>query len=187
MTRTIYLLAIPLLFSVLLGCEVPSNTPDQVQPPAASAFEAAPITGRTIVEEAPLFTAPTLTGGTLDFADYQGKTVLVNFWATWCGPCIAEIPDLIALQDELGPEHFSVIGLSMDIEPYDVIQEFVDKMEVNYPIAVDEGPIAEAFGGVLSLPTTFVIDKHGKIQKRTIGIFPAEAFKPHLISMIEQE
>ena len=136
---------------------------------------------------APDFKVTTLEGQSLSLSDLRGKTVLVNFWATWCGPCIAEIPDLIALQEELGEENFAVVGLSMDLIEEDIVQEFVESMEVNYPIAIDEGKIAEEFGGVFSLPTTFVIDKEGQIKQRTIGIFPAEAYKPHLISMIESD
>lgn len=135
--------------------------------------------------EAPDFKVTTLEGDPLNLSDLRGKTVLLNFWATWCGPCIAEIPDLIKLQEELGTEEFAVVGLSMDMIEASIVQEFVESMEINYPIAIDEGEIADEFGGVFSLPTTFVIDKEGTIKQRTIGIFPAEAYKPHLVSMIE--
>lgn len=137
--------------------------------------------------QAPDFNVKALDGTSLQLAELQGKTVLLNFWATWCGPCIAEIPDLIALQEELGEEDFVVVGLSMDMVDPELVHEFVDEMNVNYPIAIDEGAIAEDYGGIFSLPTTFIIDKEGKIQQRTIGIFPAEAFKPHLIAMIEAD
>ena len=146
---------------------------------------------RGIVQEtpqkAPEFELVTLAGDTLRFSDYRGKTVLVNFWATWCGPCIAEMPELISVHEELGPETFSVIGLSMDIAEKDQIQAFIDEMGVNYPIAVDEGAVAEAFGGVYSLPTTFVVDKSGTIKQRTIGLFPVEAFKPQLMALMNAE
>ena len=137
--------------------------------------------------KAPNFNVTTLAGDQLTLADLSGKTVLLNFWATWCGPCIAEIPDLIALQEELGTDKFVVVGLSMDMVEPDIVKEFARDMEINYPIAIDEGAIAEDFGGIFSLPTTFVVDKEGYIQQRTIGIFPTEAFKPHLISMIEAD
>lgn len=176
----------PLLL-LIAGCQAGNTeTPEYAEvPDIPYAFPQS--TALEVPVEAPDFNVVTLDGKKLKLSDLRGKTVLINFWATWCGPCIAEIPDLIALQEELGPEKFVVVGLSMDLIEEDIVQEFVQSMEINYPIAIDEGAIAQEYGGIFSLPTTIVIDKTGKIKQRTIGIFPAEAYKPHLVSMIEAD
>ena len=186
MSRT-YFSGLLVFVFFLAGCQQSDKSENASPPvpvvpevlPRANAFEG-PV-------PAPDFSVPGLDSDTLHFVDFKGKTTLINFWATWCGPCIAEIPDLIALQEELGHESFAVIGLSMDLTGVEDVQKFVESMNINYPIGMDEGRVAEAFGGVYSLPTTYVIDKNGIIRQRTIGIFPTEAFKPHLISMIEAD
>ena len=183
----IYILGSVAFLFFLVGCQQSDSVESTPAPvpvvpdvlPRANALKAS--------APAPDFSIPGLDGDTLRFADFRGKTVLLNFWATWCGPCVVEIPDLIALQEELGHESFAVIGVSMDMTGIEDVKAFVESMNVNYPIGIDEGFVAEAFGGIFSLPTTYVIDKNGIIRQRTIGIFPAEAFKPHLISMIEAD
>ena len=175
------------LLFVFSGCQSDNtDTPEYAEVPnIPNAFPQSAALEKPV--EAPNFDVVTLDGDPLKLSDLRGKTVIINFWATWCGPCIVEIPDLIALQEELGTEKFAVVGLSMDMVEEEIVKEFVESMDVNYPIAIDEGAIAEEFGGIFSLPTTFVVDKEGKIKQRTIGIFPAEAYKPHLISMIEAD
>ena len=135
----------------------------------------------------PQFALPTLDGGIFDTADYQDSVLLINFWATWCAPCRVEIPDLIALQEEFGSEAFQVIGISIDQDPPRYVQEFVDAMEINYPVLIDEGEVSDAFGGVYALPTTFVVDKKGNITHRTIGLFPIETAKAQLAAMVSGE
>ena len=178
---------IVVLLVLLSGCQNNKNSSTEYAevPQIPNAFPQSSALNKPV--EAPDFKTTTLDGQALHLSDLRGKTVLINFWATWCGPCIAEIPDLIALQEELGTEKFAVVGLSMDLVEAEIVQEFAKSMEINYPIAIDEGAIAEEFGGVFSLPTTFIVDKEGKIKQRTIGIFPTEAFKPHLVAMIESD
>ncbi len=135
-------------------------------------------------DQLPEFVLPTLDGQSFDSSDQNDKVLLVNFWATWCAPCRVEIPDLITLQEELGSEDFNVIGISLDTDEPSFVREFVDAMEINYPILLDDGEVAEAFGGVYALPTTFVVDKKGKITHRTIGLFPVDAVKSELTEMI---
>ena len=135
----------------------------------------------------PAFVLPTLSGGTFDSSAQNGRVLVVNFWATWCAPCRVEIPDLIALQEELGGEQFDVVGISLDTDEPAYVKEYAEAMDINYPMMIDDGEIAEAFGGVYALPTTYVIDKKGKITHRTIGLFPVDSVKDALIAMIDAE
>ncbi len=176
---SIHLLCISFLAVGATGCQPAGNgipAPDSTAP-ARSAEEAGPVD----------FVLPTIDGDSLRMADYNGKVVLLNFWATWCAPCRHEIPDLIDLYEELGPDDFAVIGISLDEADTDLVRQFVEDMEINYPIALDQmGAVAEIFGGVYALPTTFVLDRNGGIVHRTIGLFPTTSMKEELVTLIEE-
>lgn len=118
------------------------------------------------------FTLTDLDGKTISSNDWKGKVVLVNFWATWCGPCRAEIPDLVALQTKYR-DRVVVIGVSEDEGPIDKVREFAAKYTVNYPIVMTTPEIEERFPGVAALPTTFFLDTEGRIAQRHIGILHA--------------
>ena len=116
-------------------------------------------------------------------ADYQGKVVLVNFWATWCDPCRVEIPWLIEMQDKYGPKGFTVLGIAMDEEGKPVVAPFAakerydvngQKLPMNYPIVVGNDSVAEKFGGLLGYPTSVLISRDGKQIKRITGVINEE-------------
>jgi cytochrome c biogenesis protein CcmG/thiol:disulfide interchange protein DsbE len=116
-------------------------------------------------------------------ADYQGKVVLVNFWATWCDPCRVEIPWLIKMQDKYGAKGFTVLGIAMDEEGKPVVAPFVAKerydvdgqrLPMNYPIVIGSETVAEKFGGLLGFPTSILVSKDGKQLKRVTGIINEE-------------
>ncbi len=111
-------------------------------------------------------------GKKISFAEFsKGKPVLVNFWATWCGPCIHEMPDLIALNEEYTGKGALVIGISADRDDdaLNLVSAFTKEKNVTYQIVIDNGDLEEAFGGLRGYPTTFYIDKNGKIVKKMIG------------------
>jgi thiol-disulfide isomerase/thioredoxin len=112
-------------------------------------------------------------------ADYRGKVVLVNFWATWCEPCRVEIPWLIEMQDKYGAQGFTVLGVAMDDEGKPVVAPFVakerydvkgQKLPMNYPIVIGNETVADKFGGLLGYPTSVVISRDGKQLKRITGL-----------------
>ena len=122
----------------------------------------------------PGFTVTDLDGKTVSFADLRGKVVLVNFWATWCPPCRAEIPDLVALQDKYR-DKLVVIGISEDEDATPAqVKAFGVERKVNYPIVMKTPELAKIFKGVSALPTTFVIDPEGKIRQRHVGMLRAQ-------------
>jgi thiol-disulfide isomerase/thioredoxin len=115
------------------------------------------------------FAVKDLEGRTISSADFRGKVVLVNFWATWCPPCRAEIPDLIRLQEKYR-DKLIVVGISEDEIPPDEVKAFVAEQKMNYPVAMTTPALAKIFRGVSALPTTFVVDREGKLVQRHVGM-----------------
>ncbi len=121
---------------------------------------------------APLdYTLADMNGDELDLASLKGKVILLNFWATWCGPCKIEIPAFIELQDEYGDQGFQVLGLSVD-DPPEQIRPFAEDLDVNYPMLVglDRDDFQEAYGPIWGLPVTYWIDREGTLCKTHMGI-----------------
>ncbi|MEW6320528.1 MAG: TlpA disulfide reductase family protein [Acidobacteriota bacterium] len=114
------------------------------------------------------FTLETVDGRTIASRDLRGRVVLVNFWATWCPPCRAEIPDLVALQSTYAGR-LVVLGISVDEQGVGVVERFVRSHGISYPVAMSTPALLRAFADVTSLPTTFVIDPDGRIVQRHVG------------------
>lgn len=117
-------------------------------------------------------TVRALDGRTMLAADWAGKVVLVNFWATWCAPCKAEIPDLVALQEKYRDE-LLIVGIAEDEGSPEPVRAFAVEHGVNYPIVMSTPELREAFPGVHALPTSFVIDREGRIVQRHVGLLDA--------------
>jgi peroxiredoxin len=134
----------------------------------------------------PELTLQTMDGEPIALREQSGKVLLINFWATWCPPCREEIPDLIDLQEEFGPQGLRVVGVATDREGASVVRPFVEEQGINYPIVLDSTQsISEQLGPVYGLPTTVVVNAEGKIAKRVVGMFPADEFRPTLKEMLE--
>lgn len=117
----------------------------------------------------PDLTMETLDGASISMADQLGKVVLVNFWATWCGPCREEIPYLVQLAARY-PDHLTVIGVSEDAGGADLVGAFAAQYGVNYPIVMSTPEIKRAFPGVFALPTSFIVDPEGRIVESHVGL-----------------
>ena len=118
----------------------------------------------------PNFTLPSVKdGAAVKSSGYQGQAMLINFFATWCPPCRKEIPSLIQLQKEYGPKGFTVIGISTDQGGAGLVDKFAQKMEINYPVLLSDSETPAAFGGILGIPTSFLVNKEGNVVKRYDG------------------
>jgi peroxiredoxin len=117
---------------------------------------------------APDFALTNVDGKMLRLADYRGQLVLLNFWASWCGPCVEEMPRLAAWQRDYGAAGLQVIGVSMDDEAAPV-RRFLARHPVDYPIVLGDAQLGERYGGILGLPQSFLIDRRGRIVGRYKG------------------
>jgi len=120
-------------------------------------------------DQAPDFKLDDLDGKPLSLATSKGKVILLNFWATWCGPCRAEIPDLIELQKKYG-DRLQIIGLDVDDDDVAEVKKFVEKNGINYPVGMATNEIRIQYGGVAALPTSFVIDSEGRVVQKHEGL-----------------
>lgn len=124
---------------------------------------------------APAFSLTDVFGHNLNLADYRGKVVLLDFWATWCGPCRMEIPGFVQLQRQYESQGFQVIGISMD-DSVPPVLAFYKQFGMNYPVAMGNDKLGELYGGIIGLPTTFLIGRDGRIYDKVPGAVDKERF-----------
>ena len=139
--------------------------------------------GATSVKVENIFTSSELKwknapGTKFDFRAYKGKLMLINFWATWCSPCKAELPDLIAVSKEFEPLGLKVLGISIDRggDVDTLVGNFVKEHNINYDVIIDDGILQKAFGNIRGVPTTFIVGKDGKIAESFVGARPKNFF-----------
>jgi peroxiredoxin len=119
---------------------------------------------------APNFELATLDGRRVKLSDYRGKAVLLNFWATWCSPCKVEMPWFVELQKKYGTDGLVILGIAMDDSDAPKIAQFASEMGVNYPVLLGTDQVSEQYGNVEFLPTSFYIDRYGKIVGKGTGL-----------------
>jgi thiol-disulfide isomerase/thioredoxin len=130
------------------------------------------------------FAIKDLEGKDVTLASYKGKVILLNFWATWCGPCKAEIPGFVDLQDKYKKD-LVVVGYSVD-DTADKARAFMTEYKVNYPVLLGLGreDVQDAFGPIWGIPASFLISKDGKVCKRHMGIAPKETFEKEIKGLL---
>jgi len=135
-------------------------------------------------EKAPNFALKTYDGKTVELKKLEGKVVVVNFWATWCPPCRAEIPGMVEVYGKYKSKGLEIVGVSLDRGGWNQVKPFVQKMNIPYPVVMDDGKLLDQYGGIDAIPTTFIVDRKGNIVKKHIGYYSKESFEAQVKSLL---
>lgn len=136
---------------------------------------------------APDFTLTDHTGKAVKLSDFKGKVVLLNFWATWCGPCKVEIPWFIEFQQTYKDRDLVVLGVSFDDDGWKSVKPYMDEKKINYRIVIGNDDVAAKYGGVESLPETLLIDKSGRIATKHVGLVSKSDYKSEIESLLSSK
>ena len=134
---------------------------------------------------APKWQLKDINGKLVTSEELKGKVVVVDFWATWCGPCRMEIPGYVEMVKKYGKDGFVVVGISLDEGGADVVKPFGQKYGINYPLVMGDEAVQAAFGGIEALPTTFLIDREGQVRHRKIGAEHSAEYEKKVLSVLK--
>ena len=134
---------------------------------------------------APHFAVQDLRGNTLRLEDLKGKVVLLNFFATWCGPCRGEIGDLVQLYEKFRDKGLEVVGVSLDMEGATVLAPFVKHYKITYPVVIGTRKMVVDYGGISGIPTSFIIDRDGMIAEHFIGLRPGQVLEASVVKLLK--
>ncbi len=142
--------------------------------------DSAAMVGKTL----PGFRLEDQSGTQVTNLEIEGKVVLLNFWATWCGPCRTEMPWFVEFQDRYRDSGFTVLAVSVDQEGWEVVRPFIEEQGLNFPVFVGDRDFGEVFGGVNVLPTTFIVDRTGKITARHRGLIDKSEYEKEIEALL---
>ena len=162
----------------------PSRPVSRVLPPRSRSSIPQQAQSTLIGSQAPDFTLPDLDGRQVKLSYFKGKLIILDFWATWCGPCVKEIPHFIDLYEQYADRGLVVLGVSVDRKGTDVVNFFVRRHKVNYQILMADAQVRVAYGGIRSIPTTFVIDREGKIRRSYVGYRDKAVFEADIKALL---
>ena len=166
----------------LVACSKQAEAPKATASAAPAAKGSA--TALPVLGPAPSWNLKDVHGQPISSEQFKGKVVVVDFWATWCGPCRQEIPGYADLQRKYGKDGLVVIGVSIDEAGPSVVEEFVKKFNVNYQVVMSDDAVQAAFGGMDAIPTTFLIDRAGQVRDRKVGAEPTEEYERKIVALL---
>ncbi len=153
--------------------------------PVTKAADAPAAPGKLpVLGVAPAWKLKDVDGKEVSFAQFKGKVVVVDFWATWCGPCKHEIPGYIALQEKYGKDGLVIVGISVDQAGPAVVKKFVTAEKMNYVVVMADDGTPGLFGGMDAIPTTFLIDRAGNIRDRKLGVEETADYEKKILSVL---
>ncbi|MEX2403153.1 MAG: TlpA disulfide reductase family protein, partial [Balneolales bacterium] len=135
---------------------------------------------------APDFTLTTMDGAEFKLSEHKGKVIVLNIWATLCPPCRKEIPDFIAIQDEMRDDGVLFVGVSMDESGWEVVRPFAEEYQINYPLVVDDGSVFGQYGPFPGIPASFIINKKGQIEHVVPGMINQATLQPILQEIVDR-
>jgi len=134
----------------------------------------------------PVFSLPSVVDGkTVSSDSFKDKVLLITFFATWCPPCRQEIPTLIELHQKLGPQGFSVLGISVDEGGAGIVAKLVKQEKINYPVLMSDGSTPNKFGGVAGIPTSFLVNRKGHVVKKYPGFVPHKLLQRDIEAILQ--
>jgi peroxiredoxin len=136
---------------------------------------------------APDFSLKDVNGREVKLSDYRGKVVLLNFWATWCGPCKIEIPWFIDFEQRYKDRGFAVLGVSMDEDGWESVKPYIEGRKVNYRVVIGNDEVADQYGGVSSLPTSFILDQTGRIASVHVGLVSKSVYQNEIEHLLDHK
>ena len=157
----------------------------QVEPDAQNSTDSSKRHSESALKDAPDFTLTRMNGESFTLSNHFGKVIVLNIWATWCPPCREEIPDFIELQNEM-KEDVLFVGVSIDQEGWEKVRPFAKEFNINYPIVVDDGIVNRKYGPFRGIPTTFLINKAGKVEFVAPGMVTKQMLQPALDKLINR-
>ncbi len=170
----------PALLALTVLVAACSDSPEKV-----SAAQSKP--AKPGAKAAPEFALKDSDGRTVKLSDYKGRVVLLNFWATWCGPCKVEIPWFIQFEQQYKDRGFAVLGVAMDDEGWSAVRPYIVDHKMNYRILLGNDTVAQQYGGVDSLPTTFILNREGKIVSRHIGLVSKSEYENEIKETLDNQ
>ena len=134
---------------------------------------------------APAFSLKDSSGAQVKLADYKGKVVLLNFWATWCGPCEVEIPWFVEFEQKYKDRNFAVLGVAFDDDGWKSVRPFMTAHKINYRVMIGSDQLSQMYGGVDSLPTSFIIDRSGRIAATHVGLVDKRDYQDEILKLLD--